>query len=379
MRENLNFPSGGPRRRFNPADLQALLSLPPGGKSRERRVLLAGRLTALSAPGGGETQLLAMARALPSVGVNACLWRPWEHRLADADCLHLFGTLREHLELVAAARRARVPVALSTIAWYDLASLWHEPRPLPRRLAACGKFLARAALPGLASWRRALYHAVDLLLPNSHAEAEQLTRYFGVPPERIHVVPNGAEPRFAAAGPQGFASLVGMRGFVLYVGRIEPRKNQLGFLNAMRSTNVPIVVLGDAVPGHERYLARCRKAARENVRFVDRISHDNPLLASAYAACGCLALASWYETPGLVALEAGMSGVPLVLPERGAAREYFGGWAEYVNPADHRGIRAKVLLALGRGRSSALAGLVRRRYSWQAAAEATREAYEKVL
>lgn len=348
-------------------------------RSRPPKVYLAGKLTGLAAPGGGETQLAALARALPEVGVQARLWRPWEDRLADADCLHLFGSEPEHLAVIAAAHAHAVPVVLSTIAWFDLASCWREPWPRAHRLAACGKYLARAAMPHLPSWRRTLYHAADLLLPNSREEAAQLARHFAVRPERIHVVPNGAAERFAEADPQEFARLVGCGHFVLYAGRIEPRKNQLGFLRAMRGTDLPIVILGDAVSGHEPYLAECRRAAGTNVRFVDRIGHDRPLLASAYAACGCLVLASWYETPGLVALEAGMSGVPLVLPLGGCGREYFGEHAAYVAPTDARGIREQVLAALARGRSAALAGHVRRSYSWKAAAERTREAYEKVI
>jgi glycosyltransferase involved in cell wall biosynthesis len=88
-----------------------------------------------------------------------------------------------------------------------------------------------------------------------------------------------------------------------------------------------------------------------------------------------LALASWYETPGLVALEAGMSGVPLVLPARGAAPEYFGDYAFYVTPRDRRGIQRAVLMALSRGRSDALADHVRTNFSWEAAAHATVEGY----
>ena len=90
-------------------------------------------------------------------------------------------------------------------------------------------------------------------------------------------------------------------------------------------------------------------------------------------------LASWFETPGLVALEAAMQGVPLVLPSRGCAREYFGAWADYVSPDDLRGIRRVTLAALGQPRSAELARMVRRRYTWQAAAQATREAYEKLV
>ena len=343
------------------------------------QVLLAGKLTALDAPGGGEIQMLATARALRAAGIDARLWRPWEERLAGTGCLHLFGSLPEHGPLVEAARRQRVPVVLSTVAWFDLASYWRQPRGTFGRLAACTGFLARASWPRLPSWRRQLYHAVDLLLPNSNAEAEQLVRYFGVPARRIRVVPNGADPAFARGDPEPFARLAEGRGFVLCAGRIEPRKNQLGLVRAMRGTGVPVVLLGDAVPGHESYADACRRAAGKNVRFVGRLDHDDPLLASAYAACGCLVLASWYETPGLAALEAGMSGVPLVLPAGGCAREYFGENAVYVRPGDARGIRRAVLGALSGGRNPALAEHVRENFAWTAAARATREAYERVL
>ena len=342
-------------------------------------VLLAGKLTALDCPGGGEVQMTALARALPSVGIAARLWRPWEERLAGSDCLHLFGSLPEHLPVVEAAHRQGVPVALSTIAWFDLAGYWREPRPLGKRLGACARFLARAACPRLPSWRRRLYHAVDLLMPNSQAEAEQLVRHFGVPAERIHVVPNGADERFARADPEPFARRVGVRGFVLCAGRIEPRKNQLGLVRAMRGSGADVVVLGDVVPGYEWYAERCRRAADRHVRFLGRLDHDDPLLPGAYAASGCLALVSWFETPGLVALEAGMSGVPLVLPEGGCAREYFGPMATYVKPNDSAGIRQAVLAAVRRGRSATLARHVREHFSWTAAAQATREGYEKVI
>jgi glycosyltransferase involved in cell wall biosynthesis len=367
------------KRRLRAGQLDELMSSGRSHKTNTLKVLLAGKLTALAAPGGGETQLLAMPRALSHADVEAQLWRPWEHAWSDFDCLHLMGSDAGHNEVVAAARRARLPVVLSTIAWFDLTNVWREPRPLWYQLAASGKSLTRLAWPGMPGWRQRLYQSVDLLLPNSQAEADQLVRYFGVAPERIHVVPNGADERFAAASPSAFAQLAGGSGFVLYAGRIEPRKNQLGFLRAMRDTDVPIVVLGNVVPGCEAYRDACHRVAGENVRFIDSIRHDDPLLASAYAACGCLALASWFETPGLVALEAGMQGVPLVLPARGCAREYFGNRADYVQPYDLRGIRRAVLAAVQKPRNAELAELVQTQFTWKAAATATRAAYDKVV
>jgi glycosyltransferase involved in cell wall biosynthesis len=322
--------------------------------------------------------MLATGRALRDLGLDARCWRPWEERLAGARLLHLFGSLPEHLAVVEAARRQGVPVVLSTIAWFSLAGYWAEPRPLARRLAACAGLAVRRFWPRVRSWRQKLYRSVDLLLPNSQAEAEQLVRCFGVPVQRIHVVPNGAEPRFRTANPEPFARQVGGPGFVLCAGRIEPRKNQRTLLRALHGSGLRVVVVGGVVPGHEAYLAECRRVADERVRFVGPLEHDDPQLASAYAACGCLTLCSWYETPGLAALEAGMSGAPLVLPDGGSAREYFGPYAEYVRPTDLRGIRRAVTSALRQGRSDKLADHIAENFSWAAAARATLEAYGRV-
>lgn len=348
--------------------------------TRRLRVLMAGKLTALESPGGGEVQMLRTQQSLRAHGVDATLWRPWEQRLAEADVLHLFGSQPEHVELAESARRLNIPVVLSTVAWFDLASLWHERWSLSRRLAACGRYLFRAAVPSWPSWRRRLYHLCDRLLPNSNVESAQLTRLFQVPTQRIRAVPNGADERFALGDPALAHELLGSaEPFVLYCGRIEPRKNQLGFLRALHGVDVPIVIVGDAVSGEQTYLDECRRVAGRRVKFLGRVEHDSPLLASLYAACGCLVLASWFETPGLVALEAGMSGVPLVLPRGGCAAEYFGPLATYVAPRDYGAIREQTLRALRQPRNPLLAQLVHDNFSWQATAQATREVYDELV
>ncbi|MEK6238607.1 MAG: glycosyltransferase family 4 protein, partial [Planctomycetales bacterium] len=292
------------------------------------------------------------------------------------DLLHLFGSEPEHLPVALAARAKGIPVVLSTIAWFDLRSRWHEPGRLVRRAWNCGKLIIRRATPFLPSWRRRLYHAVDRLLPNSHAEAEQLAGCFQVPRSRIHVVPNGADERFHHPRTCLPPEVERLGRFVLYSGRIEPRKNQLGFLRAMRGTSGPIVVLGDVVPGWEKYGRACRREAGPNTTFVPRLSHDDPTLEAMYAACACLALCSWFETPGLAALEAGMSGAPLVVTPYGCAREYFRDLAEYAPPDCPRRIQEAVTSAMNRERSEVLAEWVYRKYSWSQAALETRAAYD---
>lgn len=270
-------------------------------------------------------------------------------------------------------------MVLSPIGWFSLTSYWQGGNHWPMKLLHSGKFLLRALCPWLPSWRGRLYRSVDMLLPNSLAEARQLRRYFAASPSRIHVVPNGADPRFAHAHPELFVQKTGLQGFVFCPGRLEPRKNQLGLVRAMRGCSVPIVLMGDPVPGQEGYAETCRREAGPNVHFLPRLAHDDPLLASAYAACGCLALPSWFETPGLAALEAALQGTPLITPDAASCREYFGDWALYVRANDLPAIRRAVEKALQMGRNPRLAQHVLGRYTWAHTAEATLEAYARVL
>ncbi len=341
------------------------------------RIRTAARLDAWSAGGGGEVQMAATTRELHRLGIDARPWRPWDaDELQAGDVVHFFGSRPEFVEPAEALKTRDVRVVVSTIAWFDWRNTLREPTSLVRRSCDLARYAMRAALPRLPSWRRRLYQAADLLLPNSLAEAEQLIRLFQMPRAKVRIVPNGVDPRFAAADARQFQACYGHDPFVLCPGRIEPRKNQLALIRALHGKGIRLVLLGDVVTGHERYAAACRAAADDLVLFIGGVRHDDPLLASAYAACRCVALTSWYETPSLAALEAALCGTPLVLPSGGSAREYFGPLARYVAPHDLAEIHAAVSAAAAESRSSRLANLVSGQFTWQHVAEATWAAYD---
>ena len=348
---------------------------PASARASDLRIRAVGRFDALAAPGGGEIQLAATTAALADLGYDARAWRPWDDDLGAGDVVHFFGSRPEFAPLIAAAQAAGARVAVSTIAWFDRRNAWRESTSLVRRVSAACRYAVRAACPSVPSWRRRQYHAADLLLPNSQAEAEQLMRLFEVPARKIRVVPNGADPRFAGAEPTLFRRRFGDRPFVLAVGRIEPRKNQLNLVRAMRGSALRLVVVGDVVPGHEAYAQQCRRFADGDALFLPGLAHDDPLLASAYAACACAALVGWYETPGLAALEAAMTGAPIVVPAGGCAYEYFGPAAEYVVRGDPDEILAAVDRAVARGRDVLTAQMICDQFTWRRTAEITAEAY----
>lgn len=341
-------------------------------------VLVHARGAAFQAPGGGENQLIQTSRHLEHLGVTVRPFSPWVDRLEDARLLHLYGMSREGLELAVVAKSRGVRVVVSPICWFEPKALAALAGSRTGAAIDLAKWSARRILPRLPDWRRRLLGLADAILPNSRAEARQVASLFGADRRNIHVVPNGVDPRFAASDPALFRSHYGDADFVLYVGRIEPRKNVLGLIRATALAAKPLVVIGEAVPGHERYAETCRREGQAHARFLPRVDHADPMLESAMAAARVLALPSWFETPGLAALEAALAGCAIVITPYGCTREYFGDHVHYADPGDVRGIASAIGEAWDRGPSPSLASHVASRYPWSAVADATKEAYDRL-
>jgi glycosyltransferase involved in cell wall biosynthesis len=328
-------------------------------------------------PGGGEVQLVQTGRHLEAHGLDIRPLNAWTDKLGDARLLHLFGMSHEGLALARTARALGVRVVLSPICWFEPRALFALARTPLHGAGDLGRWALRLLAPRLPSWRRSLFGLADAVLPNSPSEARQLARLFGVPLDRLHVVPNGVDDRFGHAEPGPFRELYGSGGFILYTGRIEPRKNVLGLVRAARLAGLPLVVVGAVVPGYEEYARSCRRAS-VTVRWLPGLAHDDPLLESAYAAARVFALPSWFETPGLAALEAARAGCAIVITPYGSTRDYFGHRVQYAAPARPSAIARALAAAWHAGPDPQLAASIGRHYSWTAVARKTMEVYDRV-
>jgi len=225
----------------------------------------------------------------------------------------------------------------------------------------------------MCSWAR-------VLAANTVDEATLFAAGMGVAEEKIRVVPNGVEPRFAKGKPGLFAKTYGVDRFILNVGHIGPeRKNILRLVRALETIDHPAVIIGRIE--HTPDGRRCLEMAKQNPRItiVETIDHDSDLLASAYAACDTFVLPSLFETPGIAALEAGLAGAKIVITSYGGTREYVGDDAEYVNPYSVKSIRAGIEKTLARPRESRLRERLKKEYLWSNIAAQLRSVYESVL
>ena len=189
-----------------------------------------------------------------------------------------------------------------------------------------------------------------------------LVELYDVPAERIVVTPNGVDPAFSP-GP-------GSHDYVLAVGAIQRRKNQLAALEAASEVGLPLVVVG---PEKDPALAaelRSRGARLEGFVPIDR-------LAELYRGAACLVQSSRFEGFGLPVVEAMASGTPVVAVDDPALREVGASAAVLVS---EDGLAEGVRTALGERERLVAAGLERARaFSWRASAERTLAVYREIL
>ncbi|MBI4550072.1 MAG: glycosyltransferase [Candidatus Omnitrophica bacterium] len=335
--------------------------------------------TAFQTPGGGEVQLLKTKEYLEKEGAEVKLFDQWTDRMTDYDIFHTFGSVKECLNAVRTAKHLGVKTVLSTICWYNWRSAWFTYTTPKERWVSISRHAAKTFAPWLPSMRKSMMQHSDLLFPNSESEARQLELFFQVPKEKIFVIPNGVDESFRDARPGLFEERYGLKNFILCAGRIEPRKNQLNMIRALKGIAPPLVFVGDYVPAYRDYYETCRREAGKNVHFLGRIPHDAELLKSAYAAANTFLLASWLETPGLAALEAGLAGAKVVITREGATREYFGDRAAYVSPHRLSDIRSVTLKTFERAPDPALKEHILKNYLWSAVARKTLQGYRLLL
>ena len=146
---------------------------------------------------------------------------------------------------------------------------------------------------------------------------------YGVTADRIRVIPNGINAEdFSKSDPEGFRARFGLGShpLVLFVGRLNPIKGPDLLLQAflMVKNRFPDHHLVFAGPdgGMLGTLRQTTRAAGmdDRVHFIGYLGGMDK--ASAYRAATLLAIPSRQEAMSIVALEAGINGVPVLLTDR---------------------------------------------------------------
>lgn len=353
------------------------------------RIALIARHDHESAPGGDIDQTRAIADSLKTHGSDARIVSEEGLDLSGFDLAVIFNLTRpeDAYRQAKACLRAHVPYAVFPIYWNhdDAIPTYAYPRPWLRECITSMPSTLRDGVIGF-NYRLRDRHAVGKKPPEplswlysrkelntftllhaaricvmSRTEIDHLRREFPLIKDRndFLIAPNGI---WTKELPEPSRATREQR--VVFAGAYGPRKNQMNLIRAAHGLEEEVVILGYAAPGEGAYDKMMRAEAPENVRFVDR--QDRSAYLELLNSSWVYAQPSYFELPGIAALEAAALGCRMVLVDAGSVREYFGDEALYVDPDDPEDICFGLLQALGESTPHpTLPERIRETYNWK--------------
>ncbi len=231
------------------------------------------------------------------LGYYATLFRP---AIEGGDAVHLHGYAFLTNDWTARKVRGRIPLVYS---------LYHGvAQPAPSLLAR----VKRDVYDPLLGMRT--LSMVDAILPLSEVDRRWLEAR-GFPARRIRVIPTGLDnPAFQPGSPERARERFGLDRYVLYLGRLHREKSVHHLIQAVATLpgrDLSVALAGPdagAKPG----LVDLASASGlgDRVKFLGEV--DEPTKRDLLAGCECLVLPSFYESQGIVILEAWAQGRPVI-------------------------------------------------------------------
>ncbi len=220
------------------------------------------------------------------------------------------------------------------------------------------------------------------VLTNSRFSRDRLAHHCGVPPEKIRVVPLGADHLDALEPDTSVLDKHGLTPdrFVLAVSSMNPTKNFARLIAAFRQIDDPavdLVIVGmqnTTVFGKQGHVS----AAEPNIKYVGYISDEQ--LKALYQNAACFLYPSIYEGFGIPPLEAMRYGCPVVVGQSAALPEVCADAALYCDPYSQDDIAQQLRTVLDSAELRAELKLKGRlhaeKYRWSRSAEMMTEIFE---
>ncbi|ANM31525.1 hypothetical protein ABI59_21080 [Acidobacteria bacterium Mor1] len=297
------------------------------------------------------------------------------------------STLRSLLALRGAARQCGADVVhgldhigmpapqgvASVVTVHDLLPVTHPQWFSRKHRTVVGTFLPRA-----------LRGADRVIVPTQHV-ATELQGQYGVDQAQIAVVPEAPDACFAPSEERRDVPLDIPEDFLLFVGRLEARKNARVVLDALArippETRPELVLTGLWGP-EERALRKQMGTLglHGSVHFAGYVLDDT--LAELYRRSRALVFPSLAEGFGLPIVEAMAAGTAVICGDHGAMAEVAGSAALTVDPTDADALAHAVGRLASPGIRDRLVEQGRERVanlSWERTARETLEIYRRVV
>jgi glycosyltransferase involved in cell wall biosynthesis len=237
--------------------------------------------------------------------------------------------------------------------------------------------------------KRKVIETADAVIAVSEETKQDILEYVPIDEEKISVVHHAPSSRFTLpASDEEIEHFMRThklrRPYWIYVGGRNGYKNFGRLIRALPSalarTNGKLVAVGGE-PALARWEAAvlARNGIEQDVILLSEL--DDVQLRNAYSAAAAIVCPSLAEGFGIPLLEAMAVGTPVICSDIPVFREVAGDAALYFDPHDEEALAQRMLDALDADTRNACKEAGRtwvKKYSWDKAAAATAEIYERV-
>lgn len=220
----------------------------------------------------------------------------------------------------------------------------------------------------------------DAVLVQTEQEAKDLLETYGVS-LNWYKVPNGVGRQFIETAQ--YKNVLDMHGYILCVGRIEARKNNLRIIEAVEKimkedeVSLDLVFVGKKSKHHGAFMESFNKKLAEN-SWITHVPHTPwEEMPGLFHYAKVLVSASWFETSGLTILEALFSGTNAVAAGS-RAKEILGDLVSYCDPNDVASIADAIRTQYNAPRPQVPPSM-KTEYTWENAAMKTKNVYDKLI
>lgn len=357
------------------------------------KVLFISRATLYDSPGGDTIQIEKTAKYLRKLGLSVDIGLTNESfDYGQYDLVHFFNIIRPADILFHAKKSKKYVISTIFVDYEEFEINAGKPfrkfltkilggdfieylKAITKHLLGKEKIISKEYL----YWghKKSVKYLMDnakALLPNSWSEGKRLIKKYGQTATPIYKIINGVDIQ---DNNNKIPFNEKYKDSIVCVGRIERLKNQLNLIKAVNNSGINCYIIGKPSINDSHYYNECKKIASNNIKFINYLNQEK--LFSILKSAKVHVLPSWFETTGLVSLEAAYLDCSIVISVKGDQKEYFKEYAHYCNPNDVLSIKEAIINAYNSNPSIDLKELIEKNYTWKNTAKETLEVYKSIL
>jgi len=272
--------------------------------------------------GGFEVQMLATFDALAEEGVKVSKMDVWS-RNQDFEILQCWGLDIANYENIKWAKKTGKKVVVTALLSY------YETFVEKTRFFASSLMYKQKIIKEMLPF-------IDSIVVLNDLQAEVLVKNYGFPKSKIFIIPNVVSDFFFKK-----RNNTQNGDYILTVGNICERKNQISLAKAAIKIGLPLVIIGKTISGEESYgeaLEKISSKSENKITWIKGLQENSAELISYYANCMIFALPSFTEQQPISILEAAVLGKPILTSNRAFGKQDYYRNSMLINPSDENSI-----------------------------------------